>query len=196
MQQTGLLFGSFNPIHIGHLALANYLIEFVPLDEVWFVVSPQNPFKEESELADADHRLKMVKLAISKEKRFKASNIEFSMPVPSYTISTLEKLKNQNPNHNFSLIIGSDNLLTFPRWHQWRKILTEFPIIIYPRPGYPVSQAEPDLKSKVQVIKAPLLDISSTLIRDAFRQNKQLPYLLTHEVFEYIKEEKLYGFPG
>lgn len=192
MRKTGLLFGSFNPIHIGHLALANYLLEFVPFDEIWFIVSPQNPFKEQSDLVDAHHRLEMVKLAVSREKRFKASDIEFDMPVPSYTLKTLELLEKSNPDHHFTLIIGSDNLLTFPRWHAAKLILEKFPILVYPRPGYPPEQAEPEILNKVKLKEAPLLDISSTLIRKAFSENKNLPFLVSHEVFDYIISNELY----
>jgi nicotinate-nucleotide adenylyltransferase len=192
MQKTGLLFGSFNPIHIGHLALANYILEYAPFEEIWFIVSPQNPFKEEKELADGRHRLEMVKLATNRENRFKVSDIEFGMPVPSYTSHTLEQLEKKYPNHQFSLIIGSDNLLTFPSWHEADEILNNHPIVVYPRPGYPVDQAKPAVLKKVQVTEAPLLDISSTLIRDAFSQNKKLPFLTTHEVYEYIISNRLY----
>ncbi|MFW6352424.1 MAG: nicotinate (nicotinamide) nucleotide adenylyltransferase [Bacteroidota bacterium] len=192
MQKTGLLFGSFNPIHIGHLTLANYLLEFAPFDEVWFIVSPQNPFKEEKGLADALHRLEMVKLATIREKRFKVSAIEFGMPIPSYTSNTLQKMKEEFPNHQFSLIIGSDNLLTFPRWHAAEEILQKYSVIVYPRPGYPVKKAKTHILNKVSLTNAPLLDISSTLIREAFAQKKQLPYMVTHEVYNYIKSKNLY----
>jgi nicotinate-nucleotide adenylyltransferase len=192
MQKTGLLFGSFNPIHIGHLALANYLLEFAPFDEIWFIVSPQNPFKEQSDLVDAHHRLEMVKLAVSREKRFKASDIEFKMPVPSFTLKTLELLKKTNPDHHFTLIIGSDNLLTFPRWHAAKQILEKYPILVYPRPGYPAEKADPEILNKVKLKEAPLLDISSTLIRKAFAENKKLPFLVPLEVFDYIISNRLY----
>ncbi len=192
MQKTGLLFGSFNPIHIGHLALANYLLEFAPFDEVWFIVSPKNPFKEERGLADAGHRLEMVKQATTREERFKVSDIEFGMPLPSYTSNTLQQLKKKHPNHQFSLIIGSDNLLTFPRWHAAEEILQKYSITVYPRPAYPVEQAKEEILNKVKVTEAPLLDISSTLIREAFSQNKKLPYLLPHEVYDYINSNGLY----
>lgn len=193
MQNTGLLFGSFNPIHMGHLALANYLLEFAPFDEVWFIVSPQNPFKNEEGLADAIHRLKMVNLATAREERFKVSDVEFGMPLPSYTSHTLQELKKEYPNHQFSLIIGSDNLLTFPRWHAADEIIDNYPITVYPRPGYPVENAKTEILNKVKVIQAPLLDISSTLIREAFSENKKLPYLLSHEVYDYINTNGLYG---
>jgi nicotinate-nucleotide adenylyltransferase len=192
MQETGLLFGSFNPIHIGHLALANYLLEYSSLDQIWFVVSPQNPFKEQSELEDEQHRLKMVKLAISREERFIASDIEFDMPLPSYTLKTLELLKKSHPDHRFSLIIGSDNLLVFPRWHEAEKIIEKFNILVYPRPGYAPEDAEKEILNRVTLINAPLLDVSSTLIRQAFSEKKHLPYLLTPEVYDYIIENGLY----
>ena len=193
MQKTGLLFGSFNPIHIGHLALANYLLEFSGFDEVWFIVSPKNPFKNKKGLADASHRLKMVSMATAREERFKVSDVEFGMPLPSYTINTLHELQKEYPGHHFSLIIGSDNLLSFPRWNAAKEIIEKYPITVYPRPGYPVENAEKEILNKVKVIQAPLLDISSTLIREAFSQNKKLPYLLHHEVYEYINANELYS---
>ena len=193
MKEAGLLFGSFNPIHIGHLVLANYLMEYHPFDEIWFVVSPQNPFKEKEGLAPADKRFEMVELATQAEPRFKACNIEFEMPVPSYTIHTLNKLSTSYSDHRFSLVIGSDNLLTFNRWHQAKEILEKYPMVVYPRPGYPEQEAEKGLLKKVKIIKAPLLDISSTLIRKGLQENKNLRFLLPNEVYSFISSNQLYS---
>ncbi|PWD98824.1 nicotinate (nicotinamide) nucleotide adenylyltransferase [Marinilabilia rubra] len=192
MKKTGLLFGSFNPIHIGHLALANYLMEYAPFDEVWFMVSPQNPFKEHSELAPADQRLEMVKLATGIEPKFKVCDLEFDMPVPSYTINTLKRLSELHPDHQFSLITGSDNILTFPRWHKSEEILNNYPIVVYPRPGYEVNEANTGLSKFVKVVEAPLLDISSTLIRNGLNNHKNLRFLLPYGIFDFILKEGLY----
>ncbi len=192
MTETGLLFGSFNPIHIGHVAMANYLLEFAPFDELWFVVSPQNPFKEHSDLAPANHRLEMANIAIRQESRFKVSNIEFEMPVPSYTISTLTKVATEYPSKRFSLIIGTDNLINFKRWHDAEKILQDFPIVVYPRPGYSTENADKEILSAVKIIQAPLLDISSTLIREGIGNGKKLRYLVPEGVYDYIVQNQLY----
>lgn len=195
MTETGLLFGSFNPIHIGHLAVANYMLEYVPFNELWFVVSPQNPFKEEENLAPASHRLKMSQIAIQKDLRFKVSDIEFNLPKPSYTIHSLRKISETFPNHRFSLIIGSDNLQTLNRWYAAEEILHAFPIFVYPRPGYPLKGVSDDILSAVNLIEAPSLNISSTLIREGIKKGKKLPYLVPHGVFDYISENKLYQMP-
>ena len=137
--KTGIFSGSFNPVHIGHLALANYLCEYEGLDEVWFLVTPHNPLKEEDELMDDAFRLKLVQLAIEGYPKFKASDIEFNLSRPSYTIHTLDKLKETYPDREFYLIIGSDNWVLFPCWYQSERILVENHILVYPRPGYPVS---------------------------------------------------------
>jgi nicotinate-nucleotide adenylyltransferase len=189
MTKTGLLFGSFNPIHIGHLALANYLLEFTTLEELWFVVSPQNPFKEHTTLAPANDRLEMVRIATRQEPRFKVCNIEFDMPVPSYTIHTLNLLIDKYPSSNFSLIIGSDNLLNIDRWHDAEKILENFPILVYQRPGYPLQSTH---KKSIKIIDAPLLDISSTLIREGISNGKQLRFLVPEGVYDYLIHNGLY----
>ncbi|MFO8001416.1 MAG: nicotinate (nicotinamide) nucleotide adenylyltransferase [Marinilabilia sp.] len=192
MTQTGLLFGSFNPIHIGHLALANYMLEYVPFDEVWFIVSPQNPFKEENDLAPPHHRLEMTRLSITKESRFKVSDVEFNMPRPSYTIHTLRKLSREFPAHKFSMIIGSDNLTNIERWHSSGELLDNYPLTVYPRPGFPVSDLIEDLPGTIKTVKAPLFDISSTFIREGIKAGKQLRYMVPEGVFEYIIQYRLY----
>ncbi|MGQ1891207.1 nicotinate (nicotinamide) nucleotide adenylyltransferase [Thermophagus sp. OGC60D27] len=192
MQKTGLLFGSFNPIHIGHLALANYVLEYAPFDEVWFVVSPQNPLKNSEDLAPAQHRLAMTNLAINAEPRFKSSDIEFSMPVPSYTLNTLQRLNELHPTHDFSLIIGSDNLINIDRWHNFRTLLQEHSLLVYPRPEYPIEKAVIALPKSVNVLNAPMLDISSTLIRKGLKEKKNLRFLLPAGVYDYILQHRLY----
>ncbi len=187
---TGLLFGSFNPVHIGHLALANYIIEYTTLDEIWFVVSPQNPFKETDILIDERLRLEMVNIAIKNEPRFKTCDIEFDMPRPSFTIDTINKLRILNPRNHFTLIIGSDNFNSLYKWKNFEELISSVPIIVYPRPGFPVNESHGDL---TRVINAPLLDISSTQIREGISEGKKLQFLLPYGVFKFIKSGKLFG---
>ncbi|MGM0375311.1 MAG: nicotinate (nicotinamide) nucleotide adenylyltransferase [Bacteroidota bacterium] len=192
MTKTGLLFGSFNPIHIGHLALANYLLEYAPFDDLWFIVSPQNPFKNENDLAPPHHRLEMTRLGTNEEPRFFASDIEFQLPRPSYTIHTLRKLSDSYPSHKFSLIIGSDNLQTIGRWIESNEILEHYPLAVYPRPGFPVNKNPSHLSGKTTIFDPPLLDISSTFIREGIRQGKQLRFLVPPGIYDYIISHKLY----
>lgn len=180
----GIFSGSFNPIHVGHLALANYLCEYEGLDEVWFVVSPHNPLKEENGLMDDHLRLKLVQLAIDGYPRFRASDYEFHLPRPSYTVRTLDALKRTYPHHTFHLIIGSDNWVLFPRWYEADRILAENHLLVYPRPGYPVDRAS--LPSNVRLADSPLLDISSTFIRQAMGEGKNVRYFLHPAVYDVL----------
>lgn len=188
--ETGLFGGSFNPIHIGHLALANYLCEFNGLDELWFLVSPHNPLKEHADLLDDAQRLELARLAIDGYPRFKVSDIEFQLPRPSYTIHTLEKLKETYPDHQFYLIIGSDNWKVFNQWYKHEYLLKENPILIYPRPGFPIEPAS--LPENVQWVDAPLLDVSSTFIRESIREGKDIRFFLPQSVYQMITDKKLY----
>jgi len=188
--KTGIFSGSFNPIHIGHLALANYLCEFAELDEIWFMVSPHNPLKEESNLL-ADHkRLELVELAIEGYPRFHASDFEFQLPRPSYTVHTLEKLKESYPEREFHLIIGSDNWSLFSLWKDSEQIITGTPILIYPRPGFSIDEKQ--LPEGVSLVSAPLLDVSSTFIREAISTGKDIRYFLPPAVYKMIVSEGLY----
>ncbi len=182
---VGIFSGSFNPIHIGHLALANYLCEFEGLDEVWFLVSPHNPLKEEQALMDDELRLRLVQLAIEGYPRFRASDFEFHLPRPSYTVHTLEALKRDYPRHTFHLIIGSDNWQLFPRWYQAERIVAENRLLIYPRPGYPVQASE--LPPSVRLVHSPVMEISSTFIRRALEQGHDVRYFLHPKVYEALK---------
>lgn len=181
----GIFSGSFNPIHIGHLALANYLCEYGGLDEVWFMVTPHNPLKEESGLMDDKLRLKLVRLAIEGYPRFRASDFECHLPRPSYTVHTLDALKQVYPQHAFHLVIGSDNWQLFPRWYESERILAENHILVYPRPGYPVEAAS--LPQNVRMVSSPVFEISSTFIRQAMAEGKDVRYFLHPAVYAELQ---------
>lgn len=183
--KTGIFSGSFNPIHIGHLALANYLCEYEGLEEIWFMVSPQNPLKAQTELWSDELRLKLVELSISGYPHFQASDFEFHLPRPSYSVHTLEKLREVYPEREFYFIIGADNWLRIDRWYQSERIIKENQIIIYPRPGFPVKEEE--LPETVRLVHSPVFEISSTFIREALDERKDVRYFVHHRVWEYIK---------
>lgn len=188
--KVGLFFGSFNPIHIGHLIIANTILENAYLDQVWFVVSPQNPFKKRSTLLHEFDRLDMVNAAIHDNYAMRASDIEFNMPKPSYTIDTLTHLKDKHPEKEFVLIIGEDNLKSFPKWKNSDKILEYYQLLVYPRP-----HAQPsDLVKhpKVQLVEAPLIDISATFIRKCIASDRSVKYLVPDTVNEMILSRKFY----
>ncbi len=180
----GLFFGSFNPIHIGHLALANYMLSFTDMDQVWLVVSPQNPLKNKSGLLNQNHRLMLVNAAIDDHTKIKSSNIEFALSQPSYTIHTLAHLKEKYPQHRFSLIIGQDNLQSFHKWKNYEEILRSFHVYVYPRPNCVASEF--DTHPHVHLTQAPMIDISSTFIRNAIKDKKDVRYFLPQKVWEEI----------
>jgi len=183
--------GSFNPVHLGHTALAGFLTENNLVDEVWFVVSPCNPLKEQKDLLDEYLRLDMLMLAIQGNPRFKASDIEFTMPIPSYSIDTLNKLKEDYPEHSFKLIIGSDNALVFNQWKNYSELLENFEILVYPRRGYDFEEVRL-LYPQMKLLDTPYYDISSTEIRQLLAENKNVSSLLHPAVLAFIQENNLF----
>ncbi len=186
---AGLYFGSFNPIHIGHMAIANYMVEFSRLDQVWFVVSPHNPLKDKKSLLKDYHRLEMVHLAIKDDDRFRASDIEFRLPTPSYTIDTLTYLEEKNPSAEFQLIMGADGLQTFHKWKNAEVIVQRYHRLIYPRPGVELDTLQ---LPNATVMDAPLMEISSSFIRNAVRQGKNICHLMPEKAYRYMIEMHFY----
>jgi len=188
--KVGLFFGSFNPIHVGHMVIANHMLAHSDLDRIWFVVSPHNPLKEKNSLLHERQRLQMVTLAIGDNNKMKASNIEFKLPQPSYTINTLAYLKEKHPNYDFALIMGSDNLEGFHKWKNYEEILKNYELYVYPRPH----KKETDLfkHKNVKMIDAPLMEISSTAIRTAVKEKKDVRYFVPADVWEYMREMHFY----
>ncbi|OIP00795.1 MAG: nicotinic acid mononucleotide adenylyltransferase [Bacteroidetes bacterium CG2_30_33_31] len=189
-KKIGLFFGSFNPIHIGHLIIANFFVENSNLNEVWFIISPQNPFKNKESLLDDRQRFYMVQLAVEDNSKFKASNIEFHLEKPSYTIFTLAVLAEKYPNFDFVLLVGSDNLENFGKWKNYEDILSNHQIFVYRRPGS--KNSEFDEHANVKFFDAPLMQISSSYIRKQIKAKRSVEYLLPPKVFDYISEMHLY----
>ena len=196
MAKIGLYFGSFNPVHIGHTAIAGYMTEFAGLDQVWFVVSPHNPLKKKETLLSDHQRLYMTQLAIGDNVRLKASDIEFKLPVPSYTIDTLTYLREKYPKNEFCLVMGEDNLYTLHKWKNVNELIRKYPIYVYPRPDSvkPTSPLLDQILSTaiIHPVKAPLMDISGTFIRDGIKKGKDMSYFLPPAVWKYIKEMHFY----
>ncbi|MFA6924217.1 MAG: nicotinate (nicotinamide) nucleotide adenylyltransferase [Bacteroidales bacterium] len=204
--KIGLFFGTFNPIHVGHLVIANYMVEFTPLKEVWFVVTPRNPLKNKSTLLKDNLRLYMVNLAIENINKLKSCDIEFKLPKPSYTINTLAYLKEKYPNKNFTLIMGSDNLATFHKWKNYKQILENYELYIYPRPESDsgiLKNNEQNLTGlenllglknhkNIKIVDAPLMEISSSFIRRAIKEKKDIRFFLTDTVYRHITEMHFY----
>ncbi len=188
--KIGLYFGSFNPVHNGHLIIANYIANYTTLDRVWFIVSPQNPFKEKGSLINQQHRKHLIDLAIEGEKKLRTSNVEFKLPVPSYTIDTLTHLTDQYPENEFCIIMGSDSFQNIKKWKNSDVLLKNYSVIIYERPGFPV--ASHMLTEGVKLLNAPLLSISSTQIRQMIREKKSIRYLVPDIVKEEIDHQQYY----
>ena len=188
--KIGLYFGSFNPIHIGHLAIANYIVEFSDIEQLWFMVSPQNPLKQQATLLADHHRYEMVYLAIEEYPKFRASNFEFSLPKPSYTINTLTHLQEKYPMHEFVLIMGSDSLETLHKWKNYELLLEKYSIIVYPRPDY--KKCEFENHPHVSMFEAPLMEISASFIRNSIKSGKNIKAFLPPKVWEYMDEMNFY----
>lgn len=185
---TVIFGGSFDPVHIGHIALAQTVCDSGLGQEVWFMVSPQNPHKVGAQLAPEDLRLHMVELATAGDNRLKASDFEFSLPRPSYTVNTLEALRKAYPMREFILLIGADNWEKFHKWHRWNEILANHKVIVYPRG----SERQPSLPRGVLWLPAALHNVSSTQVREAVAAGVDVSHMLTPEVYEYIKDNKMY----
>ena len=200
MKKIGLYFGTFNPIHVGHLVIANYMAYYTNLDEVWLVVSPQNPLKEKASMLNDYHRLSLVQVAVEDNPKLKASNIEFDLPVPSYTINTLTYLKEKYPTFEFGLIMGEDNLRTFHKWKNHEQIINDHFLYVYPRLLTDEEAKNSALTKdnylstheKVIFCDAPIMKISSSFIRNAIKDKKDVTYLLTESVAKYVKEMHFY----
>ena len=197
MKKIGLFFGSFNPIHIGHLILANYILEHSDMQELWFVVSPQNPFKEKKSLLNDHNRLDMVQLAIKNYQKMRASNVEFSLPTPSYTIDTLTYLQEKHPDYSFSLIMGEDNLGSLHKWKNYDLLLQNYQVIVYPRIFGEDTSSSPNVTQlknhhNIHKIDAPIIELSATEIRDMIKSGKNVRPMLPPEVFEYLDGSSFY----
>ena len=193
MKKIGLFFGSFNPIHIGHLILANYILENSDMDELWFVVSPQNPFKDKKSLLTDHSRLDMVQLAVKNYPKMRASNVEFSLPKPSYTIDTLTYLKEKYPNYSFALIMGEDNLDSLPKWKNAEKLMSDYQIIVYPRTFEGEKKDSEYLQHEnISMVNAPIIELSATEIRNMIKEGKNVRPMLPPEVFEYLDGSSFY----
>lgn len=200
-KKIGLYFGTYNPIHVGHLIIANFMADYTDLDEVWLVVTPQNPHKKKASLLEDYHRLAMVKIAIDDNDKLKASDIEFKLPQPSYTSNTLAHIKEKYPDFHFSLIMGEDNLRTFHKWKNYEDILEHHKIYVYPRAlteqeklYQEPSQIPDGLADNDQVMycDAPVMKVSASFIRRAIREQKDVRYLLTQPVYKYVQEMNFY----
>ena len=190
IKRTGLFFGSFNPIHLGHLMIASWMTEFTDIGQVWFVISPHNPLKEKSTLLADVNRLYMVNVAVEDEPKFKASNIEFHLPRPSFTIDTLAYIGEQYPDREFVLIAGSDTLPTLHKWKNYEQLLEHYQFYIYPRPN--TEKSPFDGHPHVRYVEAPLVEISSSFIRSAIREGKSMQYFLPAKVWDYIEKMGFY----
>jgi nicotinate-nucleotide adenylyltransferase len=188
---TGLFFGSFNPVHIGHMALANYMLEYSPMQEVWFVVSPQNPFKQKKNLLHQFDRLDMVRMAINDKPGYRPSDIEFNLPKPSYTVDTLAYLREKFPSRKFSLIMGADGVVNFHRWKNADIIMKHHERFVYPRHGADIDEGHPNMKN-ARMMDAPRIEISSSFIRQAIKEEKNMEFYLPPGVYNYIQKMNFY----
>lgn len=190
MAKTGLFFGSFNPIHAGHLIIASHMANFTDLDEVWLIVSPQNPLKEKKGLVNMYDRLEMARLATEPAEKIKVSDIEFKLPQPSYTVDTLVHLKEKYPSKEFVLIMGSDNLASLKKWKNYEVLLKNYAIYVYPRPGADISEwlGHPS----ITLTETPQMEISSTFIRKSLKENKNIQFLVPDNVITFMDSKNMY----
>ena len=187
--KIALYFGSFNPVHNGHLIVASHIAQMEDINEVWFVVSPQNPFKKENQLLNANHRLQMIRLAIENETRIKASNVEFNLPKPSYTVNTLIYLKEKYPKYEFVIVLGSDGFQNIAKWKNINFIKENYEFYIYQRPGFVVENSQ---EAKIKILESPQIYISSTYVRKLLASNKSISFLVPDVVKEEIEKNKYY----
>lgn len=190
--KIGLYFGTFNPIHVGHLAIANHMAEYSDLDKIWMVITPHNPFKKKSSLLDNNHRYQMVQRALDEYPKIEASTIEFSLPQPNYTVYTLAHLEEKYPDHEFCLIMGEDNLKSLHKWKNYEVILENHEVYVYPRISEGVIETQFDNHSKIHRVAAPIMEVSSTAIRNGIKEKKNVRPLLPYEVFQYLDEMNFY----
>ena len=187
--KIGLFFGSFNPMHLGHKIIASYMVEFSDLDKVMFVVSPQNPLKKKQSLLDKHHRLMIIRMEVEDNLELQVSDIEFSMPQPSYTIDTLVRLKEKNPAIEYALIMGADNLQNFHKWKNYQKILEGYSIYVFPRPGFEINR----IHKNIHIVKdVPQMEISATFIRNSIKGGKDVSCLMPKKAWKYTNEMNLY----
>ena len=197
-KKIGLFFGTYNPIHVGHLIIANYIVSSTDMDEVWFVVTPHNPHKKKANLLADHHRLAMVREAIENNHRLRASDIEFNLSQPNYTTDTLVHLREKYPTYQFALIMGEDNLRTFHKWKNYKEILEHHPVVVYPRvttiQEESTSEIIDELKNHSKIIKcdAPLMNLSATFIRNSIQSGVDVKYMLTDKVYKYVDEMNFY----
>lgn len=187
--KIGLYFGSFNPIHIGHMMIANYMHEFTDIDKIWFVISPHNPLKEKKSLLADYHRLEMVHLALEEEYEMRAMDIEFKMPQPSYTIDTLTRLQEKYPQYEFVVLMGGDSLESIHKWKNYQSLLEQYQVYVYTRPGASIAE---NLHTNIKIFQAPQMDISASFIRQSIKDKKNIRYFLPEKVWKYIKEMHFY----
>ena len=190
--KVGLYFGSFNPIHVGHLIIANHLAENSDLNQIWFVVTPHNPFRKKSSLLDNHHRLEMVYLATKEYDKLNPSDIEFKLQQPNYTINTLTHLHEKHPDYSFSLIMGADNLKSFHKWKNYELILENHDIYVYPRISEGKVETQFDKHPKIHKLEAPIIQLSSTFIRKAIKEGKNIKPMLPEHVWQYLDEMNFY----
>ena len=187
--KIGLFFGSFNPIHNGHLIIANHILNETALEKIWLIISPQNPFKQSSSLLNTYDRLHLVNRAVENDNRIKGSDIEFHLPKPSYTSATLAYLNEKYPRYEFSIIIGSDSFQNFSKWKNYEIIIHNYELIIYKRPGFEIIN---NIGAKVLIMNAPLLEISATYIRELVKENKSIKYLVPESIEQEVQNNRFY----